>query len=537
MQTSCWTILGIVQTDDLRMIKRAYLANLKSIKPDEDIEGFQVLRAAYEQAQALATSASVSQVTADGSADVPPVAWTDAADMESADFQDGLAARREEMAIQVSRLLTQTDIQAVPAMLQYLWSHSRWGALTLQDMLERLLLQGLAECSRQRLGSAHLLVGDGIEVIAMLVAECSLYYQWFNRSEAYIQQHSGDLLGLLEGLLQGECEVCWALVRQGEIDAAARRLKDRLESPLFRSTEMRLRLEAVCAAALAREAVWPDAWVNALSEIFGWNGASKPYPEAVRARFRREFNLTLLPRLAQSEQGGVVSREVAKALLVKRVAWMERCVAVGRNRQKQMYAAIVWLKRNAPDALETVEPSVLAWWSAPRAVFSYSWLLFGLVCWILANGYLNSVVRELDTDVMIGLRIADFFLTPVIACYLAWLFAGLRLFWVLRCDLAWREFDRRLVERLFGYDILEGWGLDLTRHLLPLPAIFVWLGFVVVRSGKSLASLPDILGALLALLFMSLACGGLWALLLAWFALAPAAKTWRAFQLALKNTD
>ena len=47
---SCWEILGLPEDADKRSVKRQYASLLKRYRPDEDPEGFQRLREAYEQA-------------------------------------------------------------------------------------------------------------------------------------------------------------------------------------------------------------------------------------------------------------------------------------------------------------------------------------------------------------------------------------------------------------------------------------------------------------------------------------------------------
>lgn len=49
-----WDLLGLQPTQDSREIRRAYAEKAKAVHPEEDPEGFQLLRAAYEQALSLA---------------------------------------------------------------------------------------------------------------------------------------------------------------------------------------------------------------------------------------------------------------------------------------------------------------------------------------------------------------------------------------------------------------------------------------------------------------------------------------------------
>ena len=68
---SCWIRLGIEPTQDLDTIRQAYRGRLPTHHPETDPEGFQALRAAYEEAQRLArehaeTGAALEQQAAEG---------------------------------------------------------------------------------------------------------------------------------------------------------------------------------------------------------------------------------------------------------------------------------------------------------------------------------------------------------------------------------------------------------------------------------------------------------------------------------------
>ncbi len=87
----CWSVLQLPEDADARTIKRSYARLLKTFRPDEDPEGFQRLREAYEHAldvaQWRAENASPErEVAMAGGAEQPNhanlQAWSDVLDLQ-----------------------------------------------------------------------------------------------------------------------------------------------------------------------------------------------------------------------------------------------------------------------------------------------------------------------------------------------------------------------------------------------------------------------------------------------------------------------
>jgi hypothetical protein len=204
-----WSVLGIAPTRDERALKRAYHAKLRVTNPEDDPEGFQLLRAAYDQARQMAAYADYEDE--DGEDQVegeesPPEKSADdaAAPMVTGDLYDrstpplaptASPARQEDEEVRAIReLLDQFCAQLeAPGPLDVEKSQTLLAQLLSDRNLERF---DILELLDQRLAAE---LAGAIPRSDPLLASAAEALQWpYRNDDATMPQPAHDVLGRLK---------------------------------------------------------------------------------------------------------------------------------------------------------------------------------------------------------------------------------------------------------------------------------------------------------------------------------------------------
>lgn len=246
---TCWVVLGLPEDADKRSIKRQYASLLKQHRPDEDPEGFQRLREAYEQA----------------------LAW--------ADWQQEVAVDEEQPApieLPLMELPTPRQAPTGPSPSQRLAAQCL-EAINATNLASRLTQARLYACEREfehGLLEFCLALEDAYDLAEAAIAQLHWLTPWQREDlpSAATEQLRGRLMDLAWSRLTGawhDNQRFLDLARQ--LDA----------SPWLQSLDARQWLNRCLAMALLQAPNWSEQLFDAICAQQGWKqtGQHSPCPE------------------------------------------------------------------------------------------------------------------------------------------------------------------------------------------------------------------------------------------------------------------
>lgn len=502
-----WFLLDLAPTADTRAIKRAYAARLKCTRPDEDPQGFQALRQAYEVAlrqaaegdfapskadeifdwlsaggdaepevlaesptATVATDAAVTETVAASPSAPPP--WASRfidppEDFSPAPADDSLLAPLESYCQQI-------DARGAfdPTALDRLLLDRRWQAPESARQLQSALLVCIERKIHPEQDAA-----DGRAPLASTawlatLEQAAAHFGWLTHLPAWLSGHA-DLLDRLRLHLGRRAidEVTSRMDSEGE-DAAAALLRQQLDGVLFSHLDNRLLLKQLWIEHLT-DTDCPGKLVDLVHRAFGWHLdpddlLAQPLGEQLAERHKAEHDRLLLLRIVLLDEIKHPAITVASAALLLRpkIGFAGWWASLNEKKQGQVHATLDWLDAEAPEALQEIAPKVLRWWRKPWPVQHYFWYLAALL-----SGFYQIAVHDNQLPDSGGLRLlaqGALLLLGGIAGYLScWCFAWARLRWRTIYQ-RWQHWDLQQTARLPGMgDWLASRNIGLTRDLAP----------------------------------------------------------------------
>lgn len=486
---NCWTILGLRADADERTIKRSYAALLKVHRPDEDLDAFQRLRGAYEQALMIARRRAEEQDEDDS----PVFAAADAGRAGDA----GLVAELERPKTQVDEAeVAQAQMRAslvdlAPPVLEAIAAQAQTdGRLAL---FERCLLERCLIDSEQ-----------GYSAAQWALARLGWLTPWQEASLPSLQ-----LDGLANRLLATELHGLHALLAEGDEQAFLEHVAALHEQGWLQPFDLRAHFNRQLVDILLAVAQWSQPFFKALCTRCGWDEL-----QASQAGWLREWDQLL----RRGELEGLEERLHARMALRRpdtaqaRAAWLllKPLKAGQRRRLVDRFSEADWraceilddcLTKEAPEVLPRMAPDGLLdwrkWRDGPdwRRTDVFLILLMFVPCWLS----LSEIVIDHD-PILVLFSLAGAAMSAVMANLglyflqhlwgpVARLLAGL---------------DVALSSLLLPRDrVCEGRGFLLLRHGIPCAGITAAAVLIGALKGPLSAAAVGILSGTLTLAYVN----------------------------------
>lgn len=434
---SPWSVLGLEAGAETRDIKRQYARLLKSARPDDDPEGFQRLRHAYEaalQISALEAAETASEAVPHLEQLTPESPWQPAAEPES-------------VSVRAVALAREATVQNLAEF------HASAVAQGFQILFERHLLERL------------LAAPQDIELLEATIDSLRWLTPW--QTVRLSAEHED---GLIDALLTAQAERLSHLLSGGQHDAFASQLQRLLQRPWLESLERRAKLERWLIWLLGTHDGWPAETFDQLCVLFQWDPKTdlgrepQVFWQPMVARWKQQCYLESLQRLLADSDG---SAEAVAAQLLLSPGNRLRQLRRARAAPAGLWTACMELRENLhrrfPEMLHQFPDADLDGWTQLTLKARHVWL------WTWIGLLLFSLIYKLpSTALEHPLDGSDLFYTnvafPVVIIVICKVFSR---FWNPLSDVLW-SLDQKLSEWLIpprlhfpGFEVLP------LRHGIP----------------------------------------------------------------------
>ncbi|WP_248746726.1 J domain-containing protein [Pseudomonas sp. MWU12-2037] len=364
---NCWTLLQLPEDADERSIKRSYARLLKSNRPDEDAEGFQRLREAYEHALEIARwrdddspeeapPLPMAVLTADAMEHAQTYEWSWPADIQPLNTRPAAPVRDDP----IPSLLADLTEQNLP---------ERWQQARQQQCADAFQQALLNLCFEQP--------GLRRSIAAWAVQQLEWLTPWQT-----VRMTPWQAEALSSGLLQEYRQALQDLLEAGQERPFLQQLKHYSQQPWMKIFDRNQEWQRI-VLQLLNDTQWSVPLFDRVCQAFGWDDQAGVTPEplwiwqSLNRRCKREAFYGELQTRALNHFEGEPVQKAAFVLLTPLSLWQLGLEFKGftHSHWQACQDLADQLTHRYPELIERLpNPDVFFWRKfLPRAVPTSSW--------------------------------------------------------------------------------------------------------------------------------------------------------------------